>query len=111
MKTELNSGEKVIKNGFANLLKGFEGVGGKLYLTSQRLIFESHAINIQRGVTQINLSDVSFLEKCWTKFHSIPLLPNCLLIRTNKGEEFRFVVNRRNLWASAVDSQKRLINI
>ena len=40
MKTELNPNEALIKKGGANLQKGAESVGGYLYLTDQRLIFE-----------------------------------------------------------------------
>ena len=33
MNTELKNKEKIIKNGSANLQKGIETVGGKIYLT------------------------------------------------------------------------------
>lgn len=68
MKTEVGSNEQFIKQGSANLQKGLETVGGKLYLTNQRLIFEAHKINIQGGNAEIKFSDIQSLEKCWTKF-------------------------------------------
>jgi hypothetical protein len=46
MKTPLATGEAIVKEGAASYLKRYEGVGGKLYLTTERLIFESHAFNI-----------------------------------------------------------------
>lgn len=48
MRMPLLSGEQLIKEGFANLQRGWEALGGRLYLTNQRLIFESHPFNIQR---------------------------------------------------------------
>ena len=72
MKTELNHNEKLVKKGGANLQKGVETVGGYLYLTNQRLIFEAHAINIQGGNTIIYqiLSQLKMLTKfkCHTSY-------------------------------------------
>ena len=64
MKTEIRIGEKVIKEGFANLQRNIETVGGKLFLTNQRLIFEAHKVNIQRGTTEIELQDVQSTCPC-----------------------------------------------
>jgi GRAM domain len=49
MRMPLLSGEQLIKEGFSNLQRGWEALGGRLYLTDQRLIFGSHPFNIQRG--------------------------------------------------------------
>ena len=68
MRTELKQDEHIIKQGLANLQKGIETVGGRLYLTNQRLVFEAHTINVQGGTTEIELSNVSTTKKCWTKF-------------------------------------------
>ncbi len=107
MKTELKQNEKIIKQGAANLQKGFETVGGKLYLTNQRLVFEAHKINIQGGSTEINLSDIQSSEKCRTKFLDfIPLVPNSLAVYTKSGTEYRFVLFGRSAWAAAIDANK-----
>jgi|TARA_B110001454_G_C12645427_1_gene403065 hypothetical protein len=99
MKTELNTNETLIKKGAANLKKGIETVGGYLYLTSQRLIFEAHAVNFRGGNTIIDLSNIDSTEKCWTKFlNLIPLMPNSLAINSKTGEEYKFVLFRRNAW-------------
>ncbi len=68
MRTELKQDEHIIKQGLANLQKGIETVGGRLYLTNQRLVFEAHTINVQGGTTEIELSSISTTKKCWTKF-------------------------------------------
>lgn len=44
-------------------MRGWEGVGGRLYLTNRRLVFESHAINLQTGTTDIPLADIVDAKK------------------------------------------------
>jgi len=107
MKTELKQNEQVIKQGSANLQKGIETVGGKLYLTNKRLVFEAHMINVQGGTTEIELPDILSSEKCWTKFLGfIPLMPNSLAVHTKAGKEHRFVLSGRGAWATAIDVNK-----
>jgi len=104
MKTELKPGEELIKKGGGSLQKGVETVGGFLYLTSQRLIFEAHAINIQGGNTIIDLSDIESTEKCWTKFlNVIPLMPNSLAVHTRTGDEYRYVLFGRSDWQEKIN--------
>jgi hypothetical protein len=105
MKTELAPEEVEIRRGVANLQRGAETVGGKLYLTNQRLVFESHAFNIQSGATLIPLSEISKTEPCWTKFlNLIPVAPNSLAVSTSETE-FRFVLMGRKAWKAAIDGQ------
>jgi len=99
MKTELNINEELIKKGGANLQRGIETVGGHLYLTNQRLIFEGHKLNIQSGNTIIDLSNIDYTVKVWTKFlNLVPLIPNSLAVKCKKGEEYKFVLFGRNAW-------------
>ena len=108
MKTQLRQGEQVVKQGPANLQRNIEAVGGSLYLTNQRLVFESHSLNIQRGTTEIELSDVSGSVPCWTKYLGlIPVFPNSLAVSTMQGNVFRFVLFRRREWAAAIESQRK----
>ena len=107
MKTELRHGEKLVKDGAANLQKGIETVGVKLYLTNQRLVFESHNFNVQSGVTKLDLSNIQSSEKCWTKFLGfLPLFPNSLAVYTKQGQEYRFVLFGRDAWAATIKSTK-----
>jgi hypothetical protein len=107
MKTPLLSGETLVKDGAANLQRGIETVGGWLYLTNQRLIFESHAFNILTGSTIIPLASITGARKCWTKFlNLIPLFPNSVAIATKEGKEYRFVMFSRQAWIDAIDSQR-----
>ncbi|EQD43261.1 hypothetical protein B1B_13901, partial [mine drainage metagenome] len=106
-KTELRQSEQVIKDGAANLQKNIDAVGGKLYLTNQRLVFEAHMFNIQGGTTEIELSNIQISEKCWTRFLGlIPLLPNSLAVYTKQGKEYRFVLSGRGAWMDAIEAQR-----
>lgn len=105
--TALDSNEVLLKQGPANLQRDIETVGGRLYLTYTRLIFESHGFNVQCGVTLLPLSDIVSITKCWTKFlNLIPLLPNSLAVVTTSGQDFRFVLFGRTAWASAIANAK-----
>jgi hypothetical protein len=107
MKTAFLSGETPVKDGPANLQRGIETVGGWLYLTNQRLIFESHAFNIQTGRTIILLVNITGTRKCWTKFlNLIPLFPNSVAVATKEGKEYRFVTFDRQTWIDAIDNQR-----
>ncbi len=108
MKTEIRNGEQIIKTGAANLQKNIETVGGKLYLTSQRLVFEAHKINLQGGVTEVELSNIQSSRPCWTRFLGlIPLFPNSLAVFTKQGKEYRFVLFGRHAWAAAIEAQRK----
>jgi len=106
MNTELLPGESVTKDGAANLQCGIESVGGKLYLTDRRLVFESHSMNVQTGVTEIPLADITATALCWTKFlNLIPMVPNSLAVTTRQGQQHRFVLFGRDVWKKAIDWQ------
>lgn len=107
MKTKLKRDEFPVKKSGANLQNGIETVGGHLYLTNHRLVFESHAFNVQHGVTKIKLSNIKDMQKCWTKFLGfIPVMPNSLAVYTTQGKEFRFVLFGRDEWIAAINKQK-----
>jgi hypothetical protein len=103
MKTALEKDEKVIRKGMASLQKGLETVGGHLYLTDKRLVFESHWLNFQRGVTQIDLDDITGLAKGTTwLLGRIPTLPNAFVAATKDGTRYRLTVWKREQWISAI---------
>ena len=108
MKIDLRSDEKLIRQGGANLQRGVETVGGRLFLTDQRLFFQSHSFNVQTGATEIPISEVKDTVLCWTKFlGAIPLFPNTLAVRTTGGIEHRFVLSGRKEWAAAIGAQQQ----
>lgn len=78
----------------ANLFRGVEAVGGHLEITTHRLLFKPHAINIQKEPTEINLTDIVEVGKR----NTLGLVPNGMYVRTKDGVEYRFVVwGRTNL--------------
>ena len=94
----------VIKKGPANLERGIEAVGGKLMLTQDVLIFQSHALNIQCGRTEIPCSEILKVEPSWSRFlGAIPLVPNGLKVHTRDGTVYRFVVFGRRKWIAAIE--------
>ncbi|MDN3655424.1 GRAM domain-containing protein [Ferruginibacter paludis] len=86
--------ESILFETGANHFKGAEGVGGKLYLTNQRLVFKSHKFNIQNHERSINLSDIGQVEryKIWG------LINKGLLVTTLHNKTEKFVVQQIDEW-------------
>jgi len=93
-------GEQIIHEGPANHFKGWEGVGGRLYLTNQRLIFKSHAFNFQNHTFSLPLHQIQDARPALT----IGLISNGLQIATKDGRMENFVVEDRDNWVSKIVS-------
>ena len=66
MKTKLTEGEQVIRKGKANHFVGITNVGGNLYLTNKRVIFETNALNfIQEHTWSLEYNNIPI---CLRKF-------------------------------------------
>lgn len=98
---ELTQDEKIEIEGPANLFRGMEGVGGKLFLTNKKVVFKSHKINIQKGQTDIYYENISEIIKRKT----LKLIENGIRIKTNDGNEFDFVVNEREKWIEKLNEK------
>ncbi|MCL0054967.1 GRAM domain-containing protein [Dehalococcoidia bacterium] len=108
MRTELTENEVVVKEGKANLLKGINSVGGRLYLTNLRLVFESHGFAQSKAATIIDLSSIASVQECWTRLLGIvPLVPNGIAIDTTQGQEHRLALGKRGMWIGAIKSQSQ----
>ena len=92
-KIELHAGEEVAFHTGANHFKGMEGVGGKLYLTNNRLVFKSHKLNVQTHELSIPLTDILQVER----YKSLGLINNGLAVTTHIGME-KFVVETPEVW-------------
>lgn len=92
IKPTLTENELVDIEAPANLFRGMEGVGGKLFLTNKRIIFNSHKFNIQKGQTEIDYENISDVIKRKTG----KLVDNGIRIKTKNGQEFDFVVTNRD---------------
>lgn len=103
MKTILSSDETIKRQAPANLQRGWESVGGHLYLTNERLVFESHAFNVQSGTTTLDLVGIKDVTKCWTRFLNLfPIAPNSIKVETKDGFNLKFVVYNRDKWISEI---------
>ncbi|MGZ5283455.1 MAG: GRAM domain-containing protein, partial [Bacteroidia bacterium] len=87
-------GENIVFETPANHFKGIEAVGGSLYLTSKRLVFKSHKLNIQNHEFSIDLVEIKSVDR----YKSIGLADNGLSIITSKGVTEKFVVEQIEEW-------------
>jgi hypothetical protein len=103
MKTQLRGDEHLIKEAPANFEKGVEAVGGRIWLTNQRLIFESHGLNFQTGTVQIPLAAIQSVKTGWTRLAGlIPMVPNALEVITQDNSTYRFTMYGRKEWIQAI---------
>lgn len=96
------NGQSIIFSGPANHFMGIEGVGGKLYLFSDRLEFKSHNFNIQNHHLVISLKEikeVSFYNPVW-------FIRTGMNITMINGKVERFVVPSRKLWQEKILNAK-----
>ena len=88
---DLGESEMVETEGPANLFRGAEAVGGKLFLTNERLIFKSHKLNFNTGQLDFTYEEISDISSRKTA----RLVDNGLRLRLVDGREFDFVVPNR----------------
>lgn len=91
----------IIYSGAANYYRGWEAVGGKLTLYTDRLYFESHGIALQPEPHTIYLSEITGLEKK----NAFGIIPNGIIVINKSGKRDRFVVNKREVWLAKINSQ------
>lgn len=80
--------EQTLADVGANLFRGIESVGGRLKITTRRLLFEPHAVGLQKNPAEILLSDIAAVAKR----NTAGFVPNGMSIRTKGGVEYKFVV-------------------
>lgn len=85
--------------------RGAEAVGGKLFLTTERLVFMPHALNLQTGPSQIGVDEIVAAAPAWSKaFGVIPLLKNSVEVTLRDGSSQSFVVTGRGAWLWAIEA-------
>ena len=95
---KLANDEVVIRKGAATRLVPFEGVGGELFLTNQRLFFEAHSFNVQKRDGSIRLENITAVEAKHSDFISRKL--SIYLSNKSVGE---FTVYKRKIWVSEIE--------
>ncbi len=91
---ETGTGEIILFETPANHFKGIEGVGGKLYLTNQRLVFQSHKFNFQNHRWSVSVSDIAKVDR----YGTMGFINNGLFVITGNGQTERFVVEQPAEW-------------
>ena len=95
---EIPIDEQIIKDGPASHFKGFENVGGWLFLTDSRLIFKSHSFSFQNHELSIPLNEVVDAQSVLT----MKLIPNGLKVEMRDGHSERFVVEGSREWSCQI---------
>lgn len=99
---EDSDGRVIVHSGDANHFMKGEAVGGKLYLLTDKLQFQSHKFNIQnhRLIIEIEqIKEVGF-------YNTLGFVPNGLAIITMGGQTEKFVVNGRRHWKEEIEKLK-----
>jgi len=89
--------ETLIRESGATHRKNNEGVGGRLFLTNQRLIFKSHFFNIQVHEEVIPLEDIASIEAKHSDFISVKMSLNL-----KSGSTHTFLVHHRSEWIEEI---------
>ena len=96
--------EEILADVAANFFRGIEGVGGRLKITSHRVLFEANEINLQeqpgdilgsesnlqQQPAEILLSDIAEVSKR----NTMGIIPNGLLIRTKVNVIYKLQCGR-----------------
>lgn len=90
----LDKDETIEFDGPANLLRGIEGVGGKIFLTNKRMLFLPHRMNIQKQQEIIDYREIESVAPRKTA----GLIGNGLRVITVSGDSYDFVLYNRKLW-------------
>jgi len=98
----LKKNEKILADRACNLFRGIEGVGGRLKITNQRLIFEPHAINVQKQILEVPLNQIKEVN---TR-NTLGFIPNGILIKLVSGQEYKFVVWKREELIRLIDEHR-----
>lgn len=100
---EMDENENIVYEDGANLFRGtWVAVGGKLFLTNKRLIFNSHKYNFQNGETSIALSEIIEISKRKTS----RIIDNGIRIVTKDNSKYDLVVNNRDEWLKQLKEKK-----
>lgn len=95
-------GKPILLLGGANHFINGEAVGGKLYLLTDKLQFQSHGFNIQNHGQIIDLKQIKEVKF----YNTLGLVPNGLAVMTLDGRIEKFVVSNRRLWKEEIEKLK-----
>ncbi|MDR3219881.1 MAG: hypothetical protein LBU22_13070 [Dysgonamonadaceae bacterium] len=96
---KIAEGEDLIFSGAANHFVNREGVGGQLYLLSNKIQFQSHNFNIQPHGLVIEIKQI----KKVAFYNILGIIPTGISIYTKDGKQEKFVVNNRKIWKENIE--------
>ena len=101
VKLKLESEETVVKEGGSNLMTGNKGEGGKLAVTSRRLLFKGQRYDTRdfQFVIEFDKIENIRIHKSWK------LLKNELHITMLDATKHRFAVDNPDQWLNAIEGQ------
>lgn len=99
--------ETILFEAPANHFKGIEAVGGKLYATNKRLVFQSHKFNFQNHQLSIALTNIASVNK----YKVMGVANTGLLITTDENKTEKFVVQQPEEWMKILQNQNRPIQV
>lgn len=97
----------IIRSGGANHFINGEAVGGKLYLLSDKLQFQSHDFNLQNHGLIIDIGQIKEVSFC----NTFGVVPNGLKITTLDGGKEKFVVDGRKRWKEEIEKRFAVMDI
>ena len=98
--------ETILSESPANLWRGPEAVGGRLLVTSEALVFRSHALNIQTGETRLPLREITDVRPV----NTLKIIPNGLEVSMRSGERHRLVVGGRSRLLTTIEAARSAAN-
>jgi hypothetical protein len=97
----LDADETLVHEGGANHFVTGEAVGGWMYMTNRRLLFVSHAINVQSHTLSIPADEIASA----VKGNAMGVIPNQLLLTRIDGSTEKFVVFGAAEWAALISGR------
>ena len=102
MTLKLQKNEEILADRVANLFRGIGAVGGRIKITNQRLIFEPHALNIQKQILEVPLNQIKEVSPR----NTLLLIPNGILVKLVSGQEYKLVVWKRKELMELINKNK-----
>ena len=87
---DMSSSEQIVRDVAASMRRGIETVGGRLLITNKRLLFQAHALNIQKLPAEIPYNNISEIRR----FKNLGIVNNGASIILNSGMEYKFILNK-----------------
>jgi hypothetical protein len=94
-------GEAILFQGPANHFQNGEGRGGWLTLTSTRLVFRSHGMNVQNQPLNLEVGEILEVFPTLT----LGFIPNGLRLTLRNGKQESFVVQNRKKWGKLISQE------